>query len=375
MPDPNIDSAFRLLPGSFPVRSAGMKFRPPKASGILMMREILSNFSTVLTGCRARPRAPVGGFPAAGLLIAAAILALGIGCSSESGYKPVDFSQTVKVDAPEPKADPSNLRVAVGAMTSPKETLVFYRELLDYIGRETGRDITLIQRRTYGEINELFPKGEIDLAFICTGPYALGRQVFGFDALATPVIRGEPFYRSYLIVHKNSGFHKLSDLKGRSFAFTDPDSNTGALVPKYWLSELQTTPQRFFRELNYTYSHDNSILAVAKGLADGAAVDDHLWEYYNRRNSFYTSMTRVIKKSKPFGSPPLVASDYLPADLKEQIRAIVLAMHEDPEGQKILGELMIDRFVDPQEQWYAPVAELYRQFGTGMIGSNETEKP
>jgi len=72
-----------------------------------------------------------------------------------------------------------------------------------------GTDITLIQRRTYGEINELFPKGEIDLAFICTGPYALGREVFGFDALATPVVRGEPFYQSYLIVHKDNDFSAL----------------------------------------------------------------------------------------------------------------------------------------------------------------------
>lgn len=308
-------------------------------------------------------------------IFAGFLLIFSIGCSGDTGYKPVDLSETVKVDHPARVLDRTEtLRVAVAAMISPKETFVFYTELLDYIGRKMGRDITLIQRRTYGEINELFPKGLIDLAFICTGPYAVGRKVFGFDALATPVIRGEPHYQSYLVVHKDSNFNNFSDLRGRVFAFTDPDSNTGALVPKYWLLELNETPDSFFSELNYTYSHDNSILAVAKGLVDGATVDGHLWEYYNRRNPYYTSMTRVIKKSRPFGSPPLVASEYLPSHMKEQIVQIILTMHLQPEGRKILDELMIDRFVKPNETWYEPVKEFYRQVSTEAVLNNATEK-
>ncbi|MCU0556893.1 MAG: phosphate/phosphite/phosphonate ABC transporter substrate-binding protein [Desulfobacterales bacterium] len=303
------------------------------------------------------------------------VLFVAVGCTGEAGYKPVDFSEraTYYPSVRDQEKMPT-LRVAVAAMTSPKETVVFYRELLDYLARKTNHEITLIQRRTYGEINELFPKGEIDLAFICTGPYAAGREVFGFEPLATPVIRGEPRYRSYLIVHMDSGFKDLSDLKGRVFAFTDPDSNTGALVPKDWLAALGETPGSFFSELIYTYSHDNSILAVAKGLVDGAAVDGHLWEYYHQKNPFFTSMTRVIKKSSPFGSPPLVASAYLPTQLKNRIREIALNMHQDPEGRRILAELMIDRLVVPEEVWYAPVKELYRRVGPPPVAKNEAQE-
>ena len=92
------------------------------------------------------------------ILLIAGLLFL-FGCSSETGYKQIDFSQTMQVESPEPATnDKPKLRVAVAAMISPKETLSYYRELLDYIGRKLGRDIILIQRRTYGEINELFPK-------------------------------------------------------------------------------------------------------------------------------------------------------------------------------------------------------------------------
>ena len=80
-----------------------------------------------------------------------------------------------------------------------------------------------IQRKTYDEINELIRKGEVDLAFICTGPYASGRERYGFEALATPIVRGEPYYQSYLIVNRDSPFNKFEDLRGRKFAFTDPN--------------------------------------------------------------------------------------------------------------------------------------------------------
>jgi len=303
------------------------------------------------------------------------LLILALGCSSDAEYKPIDFSRTITVSQPEASIEKSpTLRVAVAAMISPKETFIYYRELLAYIGQKLDHDVHLIQRKTYGEINELFPKGQIDLAFICTGPYAVGKKLFGFEALATPVIRGQPFYQSYLIVHKNSDFQQLQDLEGQVFAFTDPESNTGALVPNFWLTQIGQAPQTFFENITYSYSHDNSILAVAKGLVDGAAIDGHIWEYYNRRKPFYTDMTRVIKKSEPFGSPPLVASAYLPQRLKLQMTQLLMSMHDDPEGRRILQELMIDRFVEPRQEWYQPVRQMFEQVHTDGNKLSTTEK-
>lgn len=292
------------------------------------------------------------------ILVAASALAVS-GCSSDSDYKAVDFSKKVHVAHPDTQPNGNQtLRVAVAAMISPRETFIYYRELLDYIGTKSGHSVQFIQRRTYDEVNTLFPKGEIDLAFICTGPFAASCEKFGFEALATPQVRGQPFYHSYLIVPKDSPFQNFEDLKGRVFAFTDPDSNTGAMVPRFWLAQLGETPESFFSKTIFTYSHDNSILAVAKGLVDAAAVDGHQWEYFERFNSGYTSKTRVIRKSQPFGSPPLVAAGRLRGEVRSKIQELMLAMHTDPEGKRILDNLLIDRFVAPRAEWYESAREL-----------------
>ncbi len=289
-------------------------------------------------------------------------LALLSACSPEGETRVIDFTQTIPVARPGERATgrPS-LKVAVGAMVSPKETFVHYRELLDYLAAKLAVDVELVQRKTYGEVNELIGEGKIDLAFICSGPYASGKGKYGFELLATPEVHGSHFYNSYLIVNQNSPISGLGDLKGKTFAFTDPDSHTGRLVPTHWLAEMHRRPETFFGKVIYTYSHDNSILAVAKGLVDGAAVDGLVWEYYQRTNPALTSATRVVRKSEPYGIPPLVASSSLPSDLKEQVRRLVLSMHEDPEGLKILSNLMIDRFIAPQEEWYDSIRMLEQE--------------
>ena len=287
------------------------------------------------------------------------LLLITYGCGQSGDSQVVDFSKTVPVARPgDQHIEQDSLRVAVAAMISPKETFGYYRQVLDYIGNHLGRSVRLIQRKTYDEINVLFGKGEIDLAFVCSGPYATSKDKFGFELLATPLVQGSHFYHSYLIVNTDSPFHRFEDLRGRVFAFTDPDSNTGKLVPTYWLAKMGERPETYFGKTIYTYSHDNSILAVSRGLVDGAAVDGLIWEYYHHKNPTLTSRTRIIKKSEPYGIPPLVTTKHLALELKERIRKLLLSMHRDPEGQQILNELMIDRFVAPQEEWYDTIRQM-----------------
>ena len=291
-------------------------------------------------------------------LILVALLSMS-GCGRDSDAVVVDFNKTVAVDRPtstEPEA--VQLKVAVAAIISPKETFAYYRQLLDYIGLKLRREIQFIQRKTYGEINELLAKGQIDMAFICSGPYVVGKERHGFELLATPEVQNSHFYHSYLIVNKNSEFQDMADLHGHVFAFTDPDSNTGKLVPTFWLSEINEKPETFFSKTIYTYSHDNAILAVARGLVDGAAVDGLIWEYYHSKNPVFTSETRIIRKSEPYGIPPLVASKSLSLELKSRIRQSLFGMHKDPQGRKIISELMIDRFVNPRDEWYDSIREV-----------------
>jgi phosphonate transport system substrate-binding protein len=109
---------------------------------------------------------------------------------------------------------------------------------------------------------------------------------------------------------------------------------------------------------------------------DGASVDGHVWEYYAKRsNPDMVSKTRILRKSEPYGNPPLVASKSLDEKMKNTIRSIVLSMHRDIDGQKILKELMIDRFMEPKEEWYDSIRAMARDLATQSVKSHVFQKP
>ncbi|MDR0827122.1 MAG: phosphate/phosphite/phosphonate ABC transporter substrate-binding protein [Desulfovibrio sp.] len=303
------------------------------------------------------------------LLVSCLFLGLGAAFFLSAGFHQflgkeiavIDDAKVIEKQSPplRPISAEQRLKVAVGAMISPKNTAVYYSQLLSYLGRSLGMEVELVQRKTYAEINTLLISGDIHIAFICSGPYAIDVSQQGLSPLATPIVQGKHLYHSYLIVKNDCGYSKLEDLRGKSFAFTDPDSNTGSIVPRYWLAKAGTDAKEYFSNIIFTYSHDNSILAVGKGLVDGAAVDSLIWDYYASKDSDFTGKTRIIKRSEGYGIPPVVASSRLPEEQRKRLQATLLSMHKTPEGAAILKELLIDRFVVPQEDWYSSIREMH----------------
>jgi phosphonate transport system substrate-binding protein len=296
------------------------------------------------------------------------------GCARDPDPIVVDFHKTLPLKKTVRPNSPS-LRVAVGAMVSPKETFIHYHQLFEFIGRELAIPVELIQRKTYQEINQLLDRGEIDIAFICSGPYAGKKDEYGFQVLAVPQVQNSYFYRSYLIVNANKTFQRLEDLRGQVFAFTDPESNTGRLAPIFWLHQMGEKPETFFSKAIYTYSHDNSILAVGRGLVDGAAVDSLVWEHLQNTRPELSRPIRIIRRSEPFAIPPVVASREFPRGKKNRVRQILLSMHLDDQGRRILKELMIDRFITPPADWFENAREIRKRTLLLKEGALVSKKP
>lgn len=253
------------------------------------------------------------------------------------------------------------LRLAVAAIISPQGTVESYGELADYLSRRLERPVELVQRRTYAEVNALVAEHKVDLAFVCTSAYVDGSASFGMELLVAPEINGESVYHSALIVQNDSTAQRMADLKGSVFAFTDPMSFSGRTYPTYLIHQLGTTPEDFFQRTFFTYSHDKAIRAVADGVADGAAVDSLVLAYALLRDPSLADAIRVIHRSQPFGIPPVVSPPDLPVRQRIVLQEILLTMHQDEAGQRILAHLGIDRFVEIEDAVYDEVRALVQE--------------
>ncbi|MBI3988414.1 MAG: phosphate/phosphite/phosphonate ABC transporter substrate-binding protein [candidate division NC10 bacterium] len=257
------------------------------------------------------------------------------------------------------------LRVAIASILSPAVTLESYHDLLTYIGKRLGRPVELVQRRTYAEVNDLIRSRQIDLAFVCSLPYIEGKKEFGLELLVAPQIRGRVVYFSYLIVPDDSRANSLSDLKGKTFAFSDPLSNSGRLAPTYQLALMNETPDTFFGRYVFTYSHDNSIVAVADRLVDGAAVDSLVYDFLAAKDPGLVAKTKIIARWGPFGIPPVVVGPWLDPELKRTLKDLFLSMHEDDDGKRTLKALMIHRFVEVKDEQYESIRRMAEKVREG----------
>jgi phosphonate transport system substrate-binding protein len=275
-------------------------------------------------------------------------------------YIKFNFNDTVRIESKEtsPNNNPLSLKIAVSAISSPRETYSYYEEMFRYIEEEVGVKVEMVQRKTYEEINNLLKLNQVDVAFVCSGGYIYGELDSAFKLLVVPERDGLQRYYTYIISHEDSQLNKFEDLRGKKFAFTDPLSTSGALYPLKRLKQLGTNENNFFSSFTYTHAHDNSIQLVAKRLVDGAAVNSLVFDYIAKHSPEKTKNIRIIEISESYGMPPIVISHGVSDEMRLKIEKIFLNIHFDTGSKKILERLMVDKYTSGTDTIYKSVREL-----------------
>lgn len=236
------------------------------------------------------------------------------------------------------------LRIALTA-AAVRDQLPVYDRWAAYLERKIGRPVQFVQRRSYRDAIEMLRTGELDFSWVCSYSFLQAWDAGLVDLVATPLFHGKPAYRAYIVANRESAANKLADLEGKVFAYTDPDSNTGYIVPRAMIRDNGGQPDHFFRQVFFTWDHEQAIEAVAEKVADGAAVDSYIWECTAASRPQLAERTKVIEKSVEFAFPPVVARRGMDPKLRDSFAAALLGMAKDEEGRRVLDELMLDGFV------------------------------
>ena len=269
----------------------------------------------------------------------------------------ISFSDWIAV---KPIAAKNNkFRFAIASMVSAEETWVTYKKLIDYVASHIGNEASMILRPSYSDVRILLEEEKVDIAFVCTGTYITCSRAATVELIAAPEFKNDLKYRCLFVVNKNSAINSVTDLQGKSFAFTDPESNTGCIVPSWVIKKQGEDPKAYFSKIIYTGSHDRSLHAVAKELVDGAGVDSLVYYSFIETHPEMKEFLRVIWESEPFGAPPVVVPTGLAESMKEQLREIFLAMSQNVKGREILDGIGIERFIIPQPDEYNSAHKIW----------------
>ncbi len=232
-----------------------------------------------------------------------------------------------------------------------------------YMIRHLGLKVDFTQRDSYRETMDLIRLKQLDFAWLCDYPYLHLKDLVRL--LAVPVYQGQSYYHSYFIVHKNNTqVDSILALKDKLFAYADPYSNSGYLVPRFEIHQAGYNPDNFFKKTFFTWSHKKVIESVASQLSQGGAVDSFVWDTLSKVSPSLTDQTRIMWKSPGYGFPPIVAQIN---NVNEQdfilMQSMLLDMSESREGQRLLTRLNLDGFSIQKTDLYDSVSNMMKVLG------------
>jgi phosphonate transport system substrate-binding protein len=103
--------------------------------------------------------------------------------------------------------------------------------------------------------------------------------------------------------------------------------------------------QGFFGRVIEAGFHEESIRLVADGEVDASAIDSQVLAVALRNDAALAERLQVIDALGPSTIQPVAVSKRVPADLRAEIRAVLLAMGDDPSCREQLQLGLVDRFV------------------------------
>jgi phosphonate transport system substrate-binding protein len=210
-----------------------------------------------------------------------------------------------------------------------------------------GVPVKLFTPADYDGVIQGLLGGTLDYAWLGASAYA---KVFvtnpdAVDVLLTKQnIDGTTGYYSIGFARTDSGITSMDGAKGKVFAFADPNSTSGYLVPAAELTENYGTLENYFSEVKMSGGHEQTIVGVANGdFAAGVSWADGLgnWEdgftsgaFRKAADAGLVDMSTIqeIWRSKMIPEGPMVVRRELPQDVKDKLYAMLDTMWaDDPE--------------------------------------------
>jgi phosphonate transport system substrate-binding protein len=237
--------------------------------------------------------------------------------------------------------------------------LPLYEFIARHIGVRLGLPTELVVGTCY---EQLVP--EADIAFVCGLPYVeLSRGGEApVEPLAAPVLqgrryKGRPIYFSDVIVRRDSPCRCFADLRGRSWVYNEPHSQSGYGITRYHLVCRGETNGYFSRVAEAGW-HERAIQMVTAGEVDAAAIDSHVLAVALRDDPELAGLLRVIETLGPSPIQPVVAARRLPARLRKAVRLSLLELNADPAARPHLAQALVAGFVPVTDATYDPIRAM-----------------
>jgi phosphonate transport system substrate-binding protein len=242
-------------------------------------------------------------------------------------------------------AEPPVLRLAANPNLSAIDLLKNFGPFARELEKELGTKVSLVSGKDYDDTLRLLRSGQVDIAGSGAFGYISANEEFGAKLMVRYVEDNGDSYRALVIVRSDSGIQALKDLKGKRFAFTDPKSTSGYLMPLLALQQ-QGLDIKDFSKVEFVKKQPNSAIAVYTGQVDAGAIADN---QLNEKYGVKLDELKVIWRSVPIPHGVWMARPTMADADVARVTAAILKISRSAEGKSALAAASVRGFAEARD--------------------------
>ncbi len=224
---------------------------------------------------------------------------------------------------------------------------------------------------SYIALVESFGTKRADLGIVNTFGYILAHEKYGARARLRIISYGRDHYFGEIIARKDGPVKKVEDINGKKFAFVDPASSSGYLLPAKLFKEKNIKPKDYI----FAGHHDVVVSMVYQKQVDAGAAF-----YVPEKNAEGQPMDArrlvrtqypdvddkvvIIAKTGPIPNDPIIFRKDFPPELENKIVAALREYVRSEEGQKVFKALFnVTDFTPTDDSQYDSVRAMLKELG------------
>ena len=268
------------------------------------------------------------------------------------------------------------LRYGVQSVETQAASLTRYKGFKEYVKKKLGVELELFLASEYAGVIQAIGAKQIELMDMGASGYAAAwvESKGGVEPLVVPTnADGTIGYYSVAFVRSDSPYKSLADLKGKTWAWAEPNSSSGYLFPLVGLRKAGIEPDKHFGKVVFSGGHEQSIIGVLDKSYDGAVTWTDDVKKHSRgglhmmlsRNVLKKEDIRIIWVSELIPNPVISVRTDLPADLKKDLKAMFLELHkDDPKVFREVARGESQGYKEVQHAAYQIAVDLRRQLAS-----------
>jgi phosphonate transport system substrate-binding protein len=241
-----------------------------------------------------------------------------------------------------------------------------------YLEANTPYKFKVVIPNNFIAVVEAFGTDRADIASINTFGYMLAHDRYGAEARLTVIRYGESTYKGEFLARAGGPIRKIEDINGKKFAYVDPASVSGYMLPLKIFKEKKIKP----KETVFAMTHDNVVSMVYQGQVDAGAAfysppEKNLIQ--DARRLVKTQHPDVEEKIKIIGltdaipNDPIVFRKGMPEEMKKKIVDAMLKFASTSEGKAAMVPWSsVDGLIPASDKDYDSVREMMKTLGKSV---------